>query len=253
MRNIFVFVLLIIIVLGTYLAFNKNNKTSMELKNTPQVVPISHATAVIKFGDMAIYTDPVGEVKAFEGQPKADIILITDIHGDHFDVPTLSTVTSRNTTLIVPQAVMDKLPEELASKAKVLKNDEVVEEKGFTITAIPMYNLPESKDAFHPKGRGNGYVVEKYGHRVYVAGDTSGTVEMRALKNIDIALIPMNLPYTMGVDEAADAVLAFKPKEVIPYHYKGQDGLSDIEKFKILINVSDPNILVTLLDWYPNQ
>ena len=115
-----------------------------------------------------------------------------------------------------------------------------------------MYNLPTAANKdFHTKGRGNGYVIERSGKRVYIAGDTAGIPEMRALKNIDIALVPMNLPYTMDVAEAAEAVLAFKPKQVFPYHYRGPDGLADISKFKELVNASNPKIEVVLLNWYP--
>ncbi len=216
-----------------------------------QVVPISHATAVLRWGDTVIYTDPTGGGEAFKSQPAADIILLTDIHGDHLSTSTLSEVVGPNVAFIVPQAVKDMLPGELASRARILANGDTTTEKGFAISAIPMYNLPESADAFHTKGRGNGYLIERDGFRVYVAGDTAGTPEMRALEDVDIALVPMNLPYTMGVEEAADAVLAFKPKHVYPYHYRGPDGLADVAKFKQLVNVGDPNIDVVLLNWYP--
>jgi L-ascorbate metabolism protein UlaG (beta-lactamase superfamily) len=113
-----------------------------------------------------------------------------------------------------------------------------------------MYNLPESDDAYHTKGRGNGYVLDKNGTRVYVAGDTQGIPEMRALQNIDIAFVPMNLPFTMDVEEAADAVLEFKPKRVYPYHFRGREGLSDVNRFKELVNAGSEDIEVVLLDWY---
>ncbi|HYC83474.1 MAG TPA: MBL fold metallo-hydrolase, partial [Candidatus Paceibacterota bacterium] len=215
-------------------------------------VPISHATAVLKWGEATVYTDPVGEASSFRGQPSPDIILLTDIHADHFSTSTLAAV-SGDAALIVPQAVMDKLPESLASKAMVLNNGQNLTEQGFRIEAVPMYNYPESADSRHVKGRGNGYIVERDGFRLYVAGDTAGTPEMRALKDIDMAFVPMNLPFTMGVEEAADAVLAFKPKQVYPYHYRGQDGLADVGKFKQLVNAADPNIEVVLVDWYPER
>jgi L-ascorbate metabolism protein UlaG (beta-lactamase superfamily) len=99
-------------------------------------------------------------------------------------------------------------------------------------------------------GRGNGYVVEKNAYRVYISGDTGNTPEMRALTHIDLALVCMNLPYTMSVEDAAQAVLAFKPKRVTPYHYRGKDGLSDVNRFKQIVNEGDPSIDVTVLDWY---
>ena len=122
--------------------------------------------------------------------------------------------------------------------------------EGFTITAVPAYNVSADQEKYHPKGRDNGYVVEKDGVRVYIAGDTSGTPEMRALKNIDIAFVPMNLPYTMTVEEASNAVLEFKPKQVWPYHYREGDGFSDVQHFKDLVNKGNPNIEVVLGKWY---
>ena len=221
------------------------------MKDAPvHVVPISHATAVLVWGDTVIYTDPTGGAGAFAGQPPADIVLVTDIHGDHLEPDTLSAVLG-DAILITPQAVKDELPEVLAARAKVLANGERTEERGFSIEAMPMYNLPDAENSqFHTKGRGNGYLVEKGGFRVYIAGDTAGIPEMRALKDINIALLPMNLPYTMDVEEAASAVLDFKPNTVIPYHYRGQGGLSDVAKFKALVNAGDPNIEVALLKWY---
>jgi L-ascorbate metabolism protein UlaG (beta-lactamase superfamily) len=232
---------------------NTSSTTPMNERTEPEIVPISHATAVITWGDRVIYTDPVGEAKAFAGKPPADIVLVTDIHGDHFSTSTLAAVVGPDTSLVVPQAVMDQLPPDLASRATIEHNGDTHDEKGFSISAVAMYNIPESPQAFHTKGRGNGYVVEKDGVRVYIAGDTSATPEMRMLKDIDIALIPMNLPYTMSVEEAAEGVLAFKPKQVYPYHYRGPNGLSDVNKFKELVNAGDPNIDVVLRNWYPNQ
>ena len=176
---------------------------------------------------------------------------MTDVHGDHLSTSTLAAVVGPRTTLIVPQAVKELLPEDLASRALVLPNGERAAEMGFDILAVPMYNLPGSSADFHTKGRGNGYLIERDGTRVYVAGDSAGIPEMRALRDIDIALIPMNLPYTMGVEEAADAVLAFKPRQVYPYHYRGPDGLADVGRFKELVNAGDPNIDVVLANWYP--
>ena len=216
-----------------------------------EVIPISHATMVLQIGDVVVYVDPTGGAIAFDNHPSPNIILVTDIHGDHFDIKTLSEVIG-SATLIVPQAVFDLLPQELASRAKVLNNGEFLPIEEMKIQAMPMYNLPESVDSRHPKGRGNGYLVAGGEVRIYIAGDTAGIPEMRALEDIDIAFVPMNLPYTMSVEEAADAVLAFKPKVVYPYHYRGQNGLSDINKFKSLVNQGNPNITVTLENWYPN-
>jgi L-ascorbate metabolism protein UlaG (beta-lactamase superfamily) len=115
-----------------------------------------------------------------------------------------------------------------------------------------MYNLPDSKEIFHPKGRGNGYLLTLGDKHVYVSGDTQGIPEMRALRGIDLAFVCMNLPYTMDVDEAASAVLSFHPKVVVPYHYKGSNGFSDIRRFKELVQKGDRNVRVELMDFYKN-
>jgi len=218
-----------------------------------EITPISHATAVFKWGDKVFYTDPVGGAQAFEGMQKPDFILITDIHGDHMNAETLQALNLGETKILVPDAVQKKLPEELQENLVVINNGDSKEFMGFTVRAIPMYNLPQTKDAMHVKGRGNGYVLEKDGERLYISGDTEDIPEMRDLKNIDVALVSMNLPYTMPVDQAAEGVLAFKPKKVIPYHYRGKDGFSDVEKFKTLVNEGDKDIQVELMEWYPEK
>lgn len=217
------------------------------------IEPVSHATAIIRWGDVVIYNDPTGGAAAFEGKEEPDFVLISDIHGDHMNTETLMALELGNTQIIVPQAVKDQLPEELQENLVVLNNGESREFRGFDIEAVPMYNLPEDEESRHPKGRGNGYILEKDGQRLYIAGDTEGIDEMKNLQDIDIALIPMNLPYTMDVEQAAEAVLAFKPKQVYPYHYRGQDGLADVEKFKELVEAGNKEIEVVLLEWYPNQ
>lgn len=259
--------LLIVIILGTVGFFVLNNYIYTQKQGTSmtnvqptaaiaeplQVTPISHATMVLKFGGQTFYTDPVGGATAFTGQPTPAIILVTDIHGDHLDPETISAITKNSTVIVVPQAVADKLPKNIPGTIVILKNGEKTIQKDISIEAIPMYNMPESADAPHPKGRGNGYVLSAKGERVYIAGDTGATPEMKALKDIDVAFVPMNPPYTMTVEEAAEGVLAFKPKVVHPYHYRGQDGLSDINKFKQLVESKDPKIKVELLDFYPGS
>ncbi len=219
-----------------------------------EIVPIEHATTVIKWGETTVYTDPVGGAEKFAGQRPADIILVTDIHSDHFSTSTLSAVVGSSTMLIAPKAVADQLPQALKKNLVILNNGERTTAQSIEIEAVPMYNLPTADNAdLHTKGRGNGYVLEKDGFRVYIAGDTAGTPEMRSMSDIDIALVPMNLPFTMGVEEAAAAVLDFKPKVVYPYHYRGQDGLADVTRFKQLVDAGNAGITVVLADWYPNQ
>ncbi|MFD1095457.1 MBL fold metallo-hydrolase [Salegentibacter chungangensis] len=218
-----------------------------------EIDPISHATAVVKWDESVFYIDPTGGAEAFADKPKPDFVLITDIHGDHMDANTLNALKLGDTKVIVPKAVKEKLPKELQKNLVVMNNGETKNHLGFEIEALPMYNLPESQDAYHTKGRGNGYVISKGGTKVYFAGDTEDIPEMRNLKNIDMAFIPMNLPYTMPVEQAAEGVLAFAPAKVYPYHYRGKDGLHDVEKFKKLVNEGNKNIEVVLLDWYPDM
>ncbi len=232
---------------------NNTNENNPEKSIVPDVTitPISHATFIMQWDDQIIYVDPVGGAAVFDSLPPANMILVTDIHGDHLNAATLQAVTNTNAQLIAPQAVADKLGN--AFNSIILNNDDTQSVNDFSITAIPMYNITEGRLQNHPKGRGNGYVIEKDGYRVYISGDTEGIEEMRNLKDIDKALVCMNLPYTMDVEQAADAVLDFAPVEVIPYHYRGTQGLSDVDKFQQLIENANPNIKVTRMEWYPNR
>jgi L-ascorbate metabolism protein UlaG (beta-lactamase superfamily) len=211
------------------------------------IIPIHHATFVMKYGGRTIFVDPTTGGDAFKDQGKADLILITDIHGDHFDPKTLAAVRSPEAMLVAPAAVAEKMGAEKAG-VTVLANGESASCGDIRIEAIPMYNLTPERKNNHPKGRGNGYVLTLGGKRIYISGDTEDIPEMRGLKNIDAAFVCMNLPYTMDVEHAADAVLAFKPKIVYPYHYRGKE-LSDVEKFKTLV-AKDKSIEVRLLPWY---
>lgn len=218
-----------------------------------EIIPIEHATAVLELGDATLYIDPVGGKSVFEGQKSPDLILITDIHGDHFSLETLQELDTENATIVLPQAVADQIPEDSGLKLEIMGNGETKELSGIGIEAIPMYNLREEAKDFHVKGRGNGYVITFGDERLYFSGDTEDIPEMRALENIDKAFVCMNLPYTMTVESAADAVLEFKPKEVYPYHFRGRPDVSDVAKFKQIVNQGNPDIKVVQLDWYPND
>ena len=223
----------------------------IETSSGPLMIqPINHGTLVLTWNNKTIYIDPYPNAKAFDGIAPADLILITDIHGDHLNAETLNAIETSKAKLIVPQAVADQLPEKLKGKGTVLANGKKITEAGITISAIPMYNLPEAPDSRHTKGRGNGYVLSLGGKTVYISGDTEDISEMRALKNIDVAFVCMNLPYTMDIEQASSAVLEFKPKIVYPYHYRGQGGLNDVEGFKKLVNAVNPSIDVRLRNWY---
>lgn len=266
MKNIFY--LLVLTIAFTSCKNNKKTNNVSALTNSKEeetlsnetiknvefkINPIEHASMVLQWDGSNIYVDPVGGKELFSNFDAPDAIFITDIHADHFDITTLESIVSEKTKIIAPQAVFDKLSNVLKSKTEILNNGENKESLGINIEAIPMYNLRTEALKFHPKGRGNGYVLEKDGKRVYISGDTEDIPEMRNLKNIDVAFVCMNLPYTITVEKAAEAVLAFKPKTVYPYHYRGTDGLSDVAKFKSIVEAGDPNIKVVQLDWYPNK
>src|SRR5204862_3419669 len=151
--------------------------------------------------------------------PPAHLIIISDIHADHMDPEDIAKLSKSGTEVWAPAAVAQTV-----TTAKVIANGDTKTWDKWTIEAIPMYNVKNgAPNRFHDKGRGNGYVLTYGGKRFYFSGDTEGTPEMRALKNIDVAFVCMNLPYTMPPEEAADAVKAFHPKIVIPYHYRGSD------------------------------
>ena len=215
------------------------------------IIPISHASLILDAGDQVIYVDPTGGANAYLGQKRPTAVFITDIHGDHMNKITLEELQLNDIPLIAPPAVLEKLPSTISKNTFEAKNNFEYElENGLSFSTVPMYNLREEALKFHPKGRGNGYVLNIQGQRIYISGDTEDIPEMRALKDIDKAFICMNLPYTMPVDRAADAVIEFKPKQVYPYHYRGQGGLSDVNKFKAVVNEGDSSIEVVQLDWY---
>lgn len=212
--------------------------------------PISHGSLIIEYGEEMIYIDPVGNVDDFKDFKKPTVILITDIHGDHLNLETLESISDSLVPIVIPNAVNERLNDKVKGKRIIVNNGETKDINSLSIEAIPMYNLREEALKFHEKGRGNGYVLTLGDDRVYISGDTEDIPEMRALKDIDIAFICMNLPWTMTVESAADAVLEFKPQQVFPYHYRGTDGLSDVEAFKSIVNSKNQDIKVNLLEWY---
>ena len=205
-----------------------------------EIVPITHGSLILKWNGQVIHVDPWSRGN-YEGQPKADLILITDIHGDHLDPAQVEAVKKSGTIILAPAAVQASL-----SEARVLNNGERMEALGIGIEAIPMYNLqrgPEEGKLFHDKGRGNGYVLTLGAERVYISGDTECVPEIEALQNIDHAFMCMNLPYTMPPPEAAACVNSFRPKRVYPYHYRD----SDVEEFRQAVTAG---VEVILLKWY---
>jgi L-ascorbate metabolism protein UlaG (beta-lactamase superfamily) len=215
---------------------------------TVEIIPIHHASVVIRADERSIYVDPFCEGN-FSGLQPADLILITDIHGDHMDPGCVSKVKKAGTEIMAPAAVAEKM-----ANADVIKNGETKRWSQWSIEAVPMYNLkrgPAEGRFFHDKGRGNGYVLTYGGKRFYFSGDTEAIPEMRNLKNIDAAFVCMNVPYTMTPEEAADGVKAMHPKVVYPYHYRnGDKSLSDLKKFEQ--GLAGSGIEVRIRDWYAN-
>ena len=206
-----------------------------------KITPINHATLMLEGGGTILVVDPTSAGN-YEGLPKADIVLISDIHGDHMDPKILPKVGKSNAVIYAPEAVALTV-----TSATVIRNGESKTVGPWRIEAVPMYNVkrgPAEGKLFHDKGRGNGYVLTYGGKRIYISGDTEATPEMKALKNIDVAFVCMNLPYTMPPEEAAEAVRAFHPKVVYPYHYRG----SDPKAFEAALAGS--GITVKVLDWY---
>lgn len=207
-----------------------------------KITPLFHASTLIEAGGKVIYVDPAKPAK-LSGLPKADLILITHTHPDHTDPGSIAEISKSGTEIIASASVVATV-----KTAKPIANGESQMWQGWTIEAVPAYNLtrgPAPGKLFHDKGTGNGYVLTYGGKRFYFSGDTENVPEMRALKNIDVAFVCMNLPYTMPPEEASDAVKAFHPKVVIPYHYRG----SDLSVFKK--RLEGTGIEVRLLDWYP--
>jgi L-ascorbate metabolism protein UlaG (beta-lactamase superfamily) len=223
-------------------AGGRDVQTFRTAKGDVKITPIYHAALLIQAGGKTIYVDPAKPADV-SGLPPADLILLTDIHGDHLDPNLIAKVSKPGTQIIAPTAVVKTV-----TTAMPLSNGETKEWEGWKIEAVPMYNMkrgPSEGKLFHDKGRGNGYVLTYGGKRFYISGDTEAIPEMAALKNIDVAFVCMNLPYTMPPEEAAEAVKSFHPKIVIPYHY----GQSDLNVFKK--GLEGTGIEVRILDWYP--
>lgn len=206
------------------------------------ITPVYHATVMLQHGGHVIVADPWSK-GPIDRLPKADLLLITDVHHDHFDKEAIARLKKDGTIIVAPPAVASDLP-----GAKALKNGERTTVLGVEIEAVPMYNKVRGPDAgklYHDKGRGNGYVLTIAGKRIYLSGDTECTDEMKALRDIDVAFVCMNLPYTMPSSEAAACIEAFKPKIVYPYHFR-DSNLAELTKAL----EGDKAIEVRLRTWY---
>ena len=199
-------------------------------KGDLQIVFIGHGTLMLTFGGKVIHVDPFSRVADYSKLPQADLIFLTHEHRDHLDLKALEFLRTDKTKII--------LTENCAQQVKggiIMRNGEVKTVDGLKIEAVPAYNLVHMRSegvAFHPKGNGNGYVITFGDKRIYVAGDTENIPEMKNLKDIDYAFLPMNLPYTMTPEMVADAAKAFKPKVLYPYHYGETDPSKLVELMK---------------------
>lgn len=180
-------------------------------KGDLEITFIAHGTLMMTFNEKVIYIDPVTMFADFSAMPKADIILITHEHGDHLDKKAIDQIIKDDTRIILT-AVCEKS----LGKGEIMNNGDEKSVLGIDIKAVPAYNMGKP---FHPKGTGNGYLLQFGNKKVYVAGDTENIPEMAQLKDIDIAFLPMNLPYTMTPAMVAEAAKVIKPKILYPYHF----------------------------------
>jgi len=194
---------------------------------------IGHGTLMFNFDGKIIHVDPVSREADYTLLPKADLILITHHHGDHLDPEVIDILRIKGTELVLAEKCTEKVKGGI-----IMKNGDVKTIQGIKIEAIPAYNIVHKRKEgvpFHIKGEGNGYIITFGDKRIYVAGDTENIPEMKALQNIYIAFLPMNLPYTMTPEMVADAAKAFKPKILYPYHY----GNTDTSKIADLLKDAD--------------
>ena len=229
-----------------------SNMFEMPTGETLTVHPVNHASVVLDTPIGAIYVDPVGEAAQYADFPPAELILITHEHGDHYAPDLIAELMGEGTKLITNEAVHDMLPDALKERAVGLVNGGSESFEAMSVEAVPAYNTTEDRKQFHPEGRDNGYVLS-YGadFRIYISGDTEDTPEMRALQDIDLAFVCMNLPFTMDATAAASAVSEFQPTYVYPYHYRGRDGgTQDPEAFARMVTGDTE---VRFGDWYGGE
>ncbi len=221
---------LVIVMIGLFMfafightqPFEKDNFETTKGELT--ITFIGHGTLMMQWNGKTIHIDPVGNYADYSKLPKADLILVTHDHGDHLDVNAIKAILKSGTQVVLTEKCAEKYPD-----GKIMKNGESGTFAGIQVEAVPAYNLEK---AFHPKGVGNGYVIHFGDKKVYVAGDTENVPEMANLKNIDIAFLPMNLPYTMTPEMVVDAVKLFHPKILYPYHFGSTDTNQLLELMK---------------------
>lgn len=196
--------------------YSSNVDTINTSKGNLEITLVGHAFLMFNFDGKVIHIDPVMREGDYTKMPKADIIIITHEHGDHLDPTAISAIRTNETAVILTEKCAEKVEVGI-----IMKNGDIYTVKGLPIEAVPAYNIVSKRangEPFHPKGNGNGYIITFGDKRIYIAGDTENTPEMKALKNIYAAFLPMNLPYTMNPEMVADAVTTFKPTILYPYH-----------------------------------
>lgn len=199
-----------------------------------EITFIGHGSLMVKYGGKIIHVDPFSKLADYEALPKADLVFITHEHQDHLDLVALKHVITAKTMVVLTEKCAETVPGGI-----IMRNGDARDVGGITVEAVPAYNIMHKRDngqPYHPKGSGNGYVLTFANTRLFIAGDTENIPEMGRLKRIDIAFLPMNLPYTMTPEMVADAASSFRPKVLYPYHY----------------GETDPARLVTLLKGHPD-
>jgi L-ascorbate metabolism protein UlaG (beta-lactamase superfamily) len=195
-----------------------------------EITFIGHGTLMITYADTVIHVDPWTKLADYRTFPKADIVLVTHEHRDHLDTLALNLIRTDGTTVIMTESCEKK-----GCRGIIMKNGDTRHIGSISIEAVPAYNIVHKRTdgtPFHPKGIGNGYIITLSDKRIYIAGDTENIPEMKALENIDVAFLPMNLPYTMTPEMVADAALAFKPAVLYPYHFGETDTSIIVELLK---------------------
>ena len=224
------FFLILTIIAMTFPANSQNNPAVDQINSSAGLVNmyfIGHGSLMFEIKGFVIHIDPVRSSGNYDNLPKADLILVTHEHSDHLDIKLIEDLRKPGTIMYTNALSASKV-----SWAKIMKAGDKQEINKITIEAVPAYNIVNQRSPgqpFHPKGNGLGYILTIGEKRFYVAGDTENTPEMKALKNIDVAFLPMNLPYTMTPEMVADAAKAFKPKILYPYHY-GETNTNEIVK-----------------------
>ena len=214
-----------------------------------RVTPLFHASLMLEYRGKVIYVDPVSAASL---PKKADLIFITHSHPDHLDLAAIEKVSRRDTFVVAPVSTEPEIKRTRFSKYLATK---IGSDLPIKVEAIPMYNLvrgPKPGEKYHPKGKGNGYVLTIGGKKIYIAGDTEATPEMKNLKNITVAFVPMNLPYTMTPQEAAAGVRAFKPRFVYPYHYRSPFDKKNTNPQQFASALRGSGIQVRIREWYPS-